>query len=477
MKTKMNRLFGMAVLSGMAGCMALLPSLAEANGGGYTRGSAYGDILPFEMEEIGQVAMLEEDLQIDLWTSYADVKVAYKMKNTQNRPVKVRFGFPIEAEMLPYDSSKENHRKSTAPRRYRVEARGREVPFRQVSQAVAPDEGGENVIAAWMVSELEFAPGEELTLSIDCRVNHLVRVSYVSDESVERREMVYRLSSAAVWSGPIRKGKITVRPRSVEADEVSMGTPANRFKREGDTWVWSFEDLEPTLADDIRIAVEPVEETWRSVVTDQKDSLERSADLRNFVVHRGAVWMRGMSPREIDLEASSTSKPLPAVKGEDAPCGFDAGSLPVESMDWDTRYTWGEGVPGPGSGESVTVTLKKPERLAGFTIVPGYVDHYGVCMKDKMPADSSDAARASSDFNSVTEMEVVVNGSWKKTVVFEPGLQEDSWVSLASFKGKVKTLQLIIRRIEPGTKHDITCLSRLMLYRLLAKEPKIDPSR
>lgn len=195
------------------------------------------------------------------------------------------------------------------------------------------------------------------------------------------------------------------------------------------------------------------------------------------MVHRGTVWMRGMSPREIDLEASSTSKPLPAVKGEDAPCGFDAGNLPVESMDWDTRYTWGEGVPGPGSGESVTVTLKKPERLAGFRIVPGYVDHYGVCMKDKMPADSSDVSRASSDFNSVTEMEVVVNGSWKKTVVFEPGLQEDAWVSLASFKGKVKTLQLIIRRIEPGTKHDITCLSRLMLYRLLAKEPKIDPSR
>ena len=50
MKTKVSHLFGMAVLSGMAGCMALLPSVAEANGGGYTRGSAYGDILPFEME-------------------------------------------------------------------------------------------------------------------------------------------------------------------------------------------------------------------------------------------------------------------------------------------------------------------------------------------------------------------------------------------------------------------------------------------
>ncbi len=477
----MNRLLGMTVLSGMAGCMALLPSVAEANGGGYTRGSAYGDILPFDMEEIGHVAMLEEDLQINLWTTYADVKVTYKMKNTQNRPVKVRFGFPIEAEVSPFESSKEKRLQSMSPRTYRVTARGQEVPSSQVRQASVPGSGEYETMEAiesWMVSELEFAPGEELTLSIDCRVNHLVRVSYISDESNAHREMVYRLSSAAVWNGPIRKGKVTVRPRSVEADEVSIAAPANRFKREGDAWVWSFEDLEPTLADDIRIAVEPLEEKRRSVVTNQEDHFERNADLRNFVVRRGTVWMRGMSPVEIDVKASSTSKPLPAAKGEDAPCGFESGSLPVESMNWDTRYTWGEGVPGPGIGESVTVTLKKPSRLAGFRIVPCYVDHYGACMKYAWPEEAGNVARDSSEFNSVTEMEVVVNGgSWRKIVTFEPGLQEGAWVSLLLCKEKVKTVQLIIRKVAPGTVHDITCLSRLMMYRLLSKEPKIDPTR
>ena len=469
MKTKMNRLFGMAVLSGMAGCMALLPPVAEANGGGYESGAAYGNILPFEMEEIGQVAMLEEDLQIDLWTSYADVKVAYKMKNTQNRPVKVRFGFPIEYT---------RHAEEESVRNYRVSARGSEVAARRVRQDVKPVKQEEQPfkpvsvqstfahlddelegIESWMVSELEFAPGEELELSISCRVPHLEFGYSVSENVDSYKMMVYRLSSAAVWNGPIRKGKITIMSRSVEADEVLVKAPANRFKREGDAWVWSFENLEPTLADDLSIAVEPDMQQRGSTVVESPDSPQYSS-LANRVQKRGSIWMRGLPAEGMKVTASSEQPALPP-SAEGLPREFKAAGVL-----WDgtgERRVWGEGAAGDGTGESITFTLPAPVKLAGFHLVPGCRD-----LDDKPGLK---------EYGSVAEMEVIVNETWKKTVVFQPDNLAGRWVSLVQCPEEAKTVRMVIRKVYPGTKHDVTCISDVSFYTLLDKEPKIDPCR
>ena len=415
MKTKVSHLFGMAVLSGMAGCMALLPSVAEANGGGYTRGSAYGDILPFEMEEIGQVAMLEEDLQIDLWTSYADVKVAYKMKNTQDRPVKVRFGFPIEAEEMLHGDFKVVCKDPLA---YRATARGQQLPVKMMVQQSPKEDSSLTKVGVWMVSELEFAPGEELELSIDCKVSHLKKCTFVAIHSEQSVSMVYRLSSAAVWNGSIRKGKITVRPRSVNADEVSVKAPANRFKREGDAWVWSFENLEPTLADDVTIAVEPVVRKSQSTVLFMDG--ERQPGFRNRVMQRGSVWMRGVDEKE--------------------------GSKSVSSF-WEAK--------------SVTYAWPQPRQLAGFYLFPvqSLMDEEGKTVSN------------------VSAWEVEVNGSWKKTVEMQTGPVQDCWVSLADCPEAVKTLKLSVGKTDPKVTPRGMWPPSVALYEKLAKEPKIDPSR
>ena len=415
MKTKINRLFGMAVLSGMAGCIALLPSVAEANGGGYTLGSEYGDILPFDMEEIGQVAMLEEDLQIDLWTSYADVKVAYRMKNTKNRPVKVRFGFPIEAE--------ESHHSSfnticKDPLAYRATARGKQLPVKMMVQQNPKEESSLTKVGIWMVSELEFAPGEELDLAIGCRVSHLRQCSFASFDFVESVSMVYRLSSAAVWNGPIRKGRIVVRPRSVDADGVSIKAPANRFKRDGGAWVWSFENLEPTLADDLTIAVEPDVRKSRSTVL-FKDG-ERQPGFRNRVMQRGSVWMRGVDEQGRHKSVSSF---------------------------WDKK--------------SVTYSWQQPRRLTGFYLFSGH----SVLEEESWPVSN------------ISEWEVEVNGSWKKTVEMQTGSVQYCWVSLADCPEAVKTLKLIAgKKDQKVTPRGMWPLS-VEMYEKLSREPKIDPSR
>ncbi len=457
MKTKVRRLFGIAA------CMALLPSVAEANGGGYERGTAYGNILPFEMDEIGQVAMLEEDLQIDLWTSYADVKVVYKMKNTQNRPVKVRFGFPIEYTGLAEEAS---------VRDYCVSARGSEVAVRRVRhdmKAVRQEDESGSIqssfahlddelrgIESWMVSELEFAPDEELELSISCRVPHLEFGHSVSENADSYKTMVYRLSSAAVWNGPIRKGKITIRPRSVEADEVAVKAPANRFKREGDAWVWAFENLEPTLADDLSIAVEPdMLERGSTVVTSDSP---KDMPLANRVQKRGDIWMRGIAEDAWNIAASSEHPALPP-SDQGLPREFKAAGVL-----WDgtgERRVWGTA--GSGIGESIAFTLPRPQKLAGFHLVPGFRD--------------LDEPTGFDAYNSVAEMEVIVNDSWKKHVAFQPGNRSGRWVSLMQCPEEAKTVRMVIRKVHPGTKHDHACLSDVMFFQPLSKEPKIDPCR
>ena len=64
----------------------------------------------------------------------------------------------------------------------------------------------------------------------------------------------YSLSPAATWKGPIGKGKIEINIRHPEPEDVSIEKPKERFKKVSDArYEWEFENLKPTLADDIRI--------------------------------------------------------------------------------------------------------------------------------------------------------------------------------------------------------------------------------
>lgn len=432
----------------LVGCAALMPSVAEAVEGGYISGVAYGDMFPSEMDEGGQVAMLEADVQIDLWTSYAEVKAAYRMKNLQDRPVKVRFGSPNEGVCL-----------ETGVRNYRVVARGAELDARREfldMDALTVKPQGSRGFGAWIMSELEFAPGEELDLMISCRVPYLGKVDFESDIFDCSNAMIYRLSSAAMWSGPVGKGKMTVRLRSVEADEVEMKAPANRFKLEGDAWVWSFENLEPTRADDLLMVVKS---KMYKLGPSGLESLQDSPP-ENRVQKRGSVWMRGLPTAGMKVTASSEQTALPP-SAEGLPREFKAAGVLRDGTG--ERRVWGEGTAGDGTGESITFTLPAPTKLAGFDLIPGYSD------RDDRPGFK--------EYNSVAEMEVIVNDTWKKTVVFQHDNLSGRWVSLVQCPEEAKTVRMVIRKVYPGSKHDVTCISNVSFYTLLDKEPKIDPCR
>lgn len=419
----------------------LMVSPVQANGGGWSSVNRSGSILPFEMEDIASVVMETEDLTIDLWTSHAEIWVTYRLRNTEDKKVKVRFGFPMESTysgaIEAYSVSAQNDRQY-----FKEVAQAHEIKEKQEGEEFAGERMPET-IRSWMVTELDFWAKEEMKVRIHCRIPY--GKGYNGDLDWDRH-MVYRLSTAAVWKGPIGKGKVTIRARSVDARDV-MISPSHRFVRRNHAWEWEFENLEPTTADDIEITLDP-----EQVLYDE--SGERDMPLR-----MGENAAQHILPEGIKITSSS------AVQGNAPESDIPGVRLvadnllikPIVEDEW--FYVWG--TPGRGIGEWVKVTFPKAEQLAGFFICPGF----GVPIRDVQ------LAAHFVEYGSVTEMEVVVNGAWKRMVRFEPGYDSNRWVSLEDCPLNAETVQLIIKDSVPGRMYDVTCLSDLRFYRNMNRKP------
>src|SRR5512142_2318295 len=80
---------------------ALWATTARANGGGYDYGVQFtGSVAPFQASGTEHVRIEEEHLDVALRRTQAIVTVRYTMRNVSGKPVKVRFGFPVEAITL-----------------------------------------------------------------------------------------------------------------------------------------------------------------------------------------------------------------------------------------------------------------------------------------------------------------------------------------------------------------------------------------
>ena len=67
------------------------------------------------------------------------------------------------------------------------------------------------------------------------------------DGSISAATFSYTLSSAAIWKGPIKNGKVTLIVDTLYLDEFQI-EPRDRFARKGNKFTWSFKSLEPTAA-------------------------------------------------------------------------------------------------------------------------------------------------------------------------------------------------------------------------------------
>ena len=281
-------------------------------------------------------------------------------------------------------------------------------------------------IAGWLVTEIKFAAGEEKPVRISFRSSYPVEEWSVSDDSSSSSRLFkYRLSTAACWAGTIGNGKVTLKPNGIPVSELKILKPVNRFKKVGDNWVWDFENLEPTMADDLEIEARPEILSY--------SARNPAADGSEYV-SRGGRW--SIAHMNYEAKASST---LPS----DGKITYAAENLKTFWSD----EAWSESAKGPGIGEWIELAPKVPKPLTTIDINPGYFK-------------SEELFRANARPKKVL---VELNGEHSFTVSI-PDLRETFNIPIEGYRKPVKKVRLTFQEVWPGNRFEDLCVSAIRLH-------------
>lgn len=428
----------------------------HANGGGYFRGGieTTGDMAGFEPEATGQIRMVDEKLTVSLRKDEAGVDIQYLMRNETDKKVKVRFGFPVEElfdnDMLNEDGdadpaqSKRGDGKLKYCSDYVVTAHGKTVPSKWQGEEKPGDDERFKGIAGWLVSELTFGPNEEIPVTIRFRSGYPSENWGVSDDSFTSASVFkYRLSTAAVWAGTIATGRIVLKPDGIPAADLKVIKPVNRFKKEGDQWVWEFKDLEPALADDFEVEAVPEEKTFMRSA-DNPGAYE--GQMATYI-ERGGKWT--MAHTNYAVTASST-----------LPAGKDTNYAADNLKNFWSEETWSEGAKGPGIGEWLELKPVVPKPLTAISILPGYTKEEELFKANARPK----------------KILVEINGEHRFAVEV-PDSAEAFEFPLVGYDKPARTVKLTFEDVWKGSRHEDLCVTGLRLHVQLDKKPTIQPAR
>jgi hypothetical protein len=438
--------------------LATLP--AFPNGGGYSRGGVEntGTVAGFEPSGTEHVRILDEQLNVWLGPYEAEVEVRYIMRNESKKRVKVRFGFPVEESsdgwMLGETGTPQKRPKYC--RDYRIAAGGKPIKAVFEPEKEKTDKRFRG-LAGWLVSETTFGGDEEKSVTISFRSLYPVNEDFVSSNSRYSPHIFrYRLSTGACWAGTIASGKVTLRPKGIAPSELRVIKPVNRFSKHPDgSWVWEFENLEPSLADDIEAEAVPeihsYDSEWNPDAK-RKPGAKQKPNERVSFMKRGNQWFMGH--RNYTVKASST---LPPERNHH----YDAGNI----NDGNWGNTWAEGAPGPGRGEWLEIRPAVPKPLVALKLLPGY-------------AIDSDSFHANARPKTI---KVELNGEYSFTAQISDPVQwmnwQWQWIPVQGYDKTVKTVKITFEDVWKGTRYEDLCVSGVELVVKLDKKPKIRPCR
>ena len=271
------------------------------NGGAWQTGiPTTGNASASKNDRHTDVTIENENVKIDLHPEYAAVEVRYRMHNTGPK-VQQDFFFPVERwgenrrrrrrqgksddidhyqitvdgkelkstnvagpkeESSAEDETKRKQRSEGGKQRHE----SREAGETSQEGSEAEEEGDEttsgsfwqehvSTIKSWKKSVIPFERNQTREVTVHYKARYAENDESVSDDvHISNATFAYSLSPAATWKGPIGKGKIEINILHPEPEDVSIAKPKERFKKISDThYEWTFENLKPTLADDIRI--------------------------------------------------------------------------------------------------------------------------------------------------------------------------------------------------------------------------------
>lgn len=429
-------------------------SLALANGGGYFRGGLdnSGDIKGFEPKSTGDIQILDEKLHIKAGKKQASVEVRYLMKNMTDKKVKVRFGFPIEESFGNENAyNPEQAKQHTTPaycKNYQITAAGEKLKVKWEAEKNEEKDKRMKGLIGWNISELSFAAGEEIPVMIRFDSDYSSENWSVSETSSTSASIFrYRLSTANCWHGSIVQGRIVVEADGIDPKDIRIIKPVNRFKKEGDRWIWNFENLEPTLADDFEIECQPelFYEAQERIAGKEGDN---SSHMYADYIGRGGSW--SMLHSNYNVKASSTLNP----QGENR---YDAENV---RDTWDDN-AWSEGAVGAGIGEWLEITPVAVKPLIDIRIKPGF-------QKDATELFKANARPK--------KIRIELNGEHQFDADI-PDKEEEIEIPVTGYKKPVQKIRLTFTEVYPGSKYEDMCVTDVRLHVKLDKKPEFQPSR
>ena len=478
-----------------------------SNGGAWQAGvPTTGNASASKNDRHTDVTIENETLKIDLHPEYAAVEVRYRMHNTGPK-VQQDFFFPVERWGANPDSDGQG--KSDDIDHYQITADGKELKSTNVAgpkqessetkegageakqesneakeeetsdakqesseaeeesagaeeeSSEAEEEDGEttsgsfwqenvSTIKSWKKSVIPFERNQTREVTIHYKARYAENDESVSDDGhISNATFAYSLSPAATWKGPIGKGKIEINILHPEPEDVSIAKPKERFKKISDTrYEWQFENLKPTLADDIRIVAHSKYDRYPTGYGEEDLSRRASYVLRDhqyFLDHT-----------DYDATASSTLAP----QGKH---NYDVVNIKGDPTR-EVPSPWVEGVEGDGIGESITLNVKRPLPLYGILIQPGYYEY-----DDKEPWLKN---------NRVAALEIMLNDEHTFTEsIPDERFERPYLIRVRDYTKPVNKIKLVIKGVHRGTQFRDTCISLVELRAPLNKKPEVHGAR
>jgi hypothetical protein len=467
------------------GSLVVGTSTLLANGGAWQTGvPGSGNASASKNDRHTDVTIEDETLKIDLHPDYADVDVRYRMHNTGPK-VQQDFFFPVERWGKNPDA--DTDAKGSDIDHYQISVDGKELKSTNVAGAKeessetkeenskanqessgAKEEGSEageegsettssqiweqeiHTIKSWKKSAIPFERNQTREVTIRYRAKYAENDESVSDDShISDATFAYSLSPAATWKGPIGKGKIEINILHPEPEDVSIEKPKERFQKVSDThYEWQFENLKPTLADDIRVVAHSKYDSYPTGYSEE--DLRRHA---SYIIRNNQYFL---DHKDYDATASSTLAP-------EGKRNYDVVNIKADPRR-DLQTPWAEGAKDDGIGESITLDVKRPLPLYGILIRPGYYE-YGredVWWKN----------------NRVAALEITLNDEHTFTENIPDERFEDPYlIRVRDYTKPVSKIKLVIKGVHRGTQFRDTCISLVELRAPLAKKPEIQPAR
>ena len=449
------------------------------NGGAWQAGiPATGNASASKNDRHTDVTIENETLKIDLHPEYADVNVRYRMHNTGPK-VQQDFFFPVER--WGRIQTADEDRESDDINRYQINVDGKDLKSTNVAGPTeertvetreatneAKEESSEteepagettsgdiwqekvSIIKSWKKSVIPFAQNQTRDVTIHYKAGYAENDESVSDDlHISNASFAYSLSPAATWKGPIGKGKIEINILHPEPEDVSIQKPKDRFKKISDTrYEWDFENLKPTMADDIRIVAHSKYDSYTTGFSEE-DATKRVS----YVLKEHQYFL---DHTDYDATASSTL----AAQGKH---NYDVVNIKGDPTR-ETFSPWAEGVEGDGIGENIALNVKRPLPLYGILIQPGYYD-YG----DKEPWLKN---------NRVAALEITLNDERTFTETIPDEIfQRPYLIRVRDYTKPVTKIKMVIKGVHRGTQFRDTCISLVKLRAPLSKKPEVHGAR